>query len=99
VIGKIALGGLIVSATACAAVPPDVEDVPVHGAGQCDATKARMLAGKPATSELGSEALRLTGARSLRWIPLGSAVTMDYREDRLNIELDGRNRITAVRCG
>jgi hypothetical protein len=76
-----------------------VEEVPVHGPGRCDAAGAKSLIGRAASAGLGAEALRLTGATALRWIAPGSAVTMDYREDRLNIELDGSNRVTAIRCG
>lgn len=87
----------------CAPVPPsDVDQpVPVHGETGfvCNAASVQSLVGRQATSELGADALRLSGARSIRWIPPGSAVTMDYREDRLNIELDGRNRATRLRCG
>ena len=88
----------------CAAVPPEQapaeEKIFEHGGGRrCDASRARGLVGRSATRELGEEALRLTGAGALRWIPPGAVVTMDYREDRLNIELDGRNKVTKVRCG
>jgi hypothetical protein len=98
-IKRIAVGVLVMSASACAAVPSDMEEVPVHGAGKCDALKAQSLIGRQASSALGAEALRRTGATALRWIPIGSAVTMDYREDRLNIELNRNNRVSAVRCG
>ncbi len=98
-IGRIGLGGLIMFATACAAVPPEAEEVPVHGGGNCDATRAKSLIGQQASGALGAEALRRTGATALRWIPIGTAVTMDYREDRLNIELNRNNRVTALRCG
>jgi len=98
-IKQIAVGGLIMSASACAAVPPDVDEVPVHGAGKCDAAGAQSLVGQQASSALGADALRRTGATGLRWIPPDVAVTTDYREDRLNIELDRSNRVTAVRCG
>jgi hypothetical protein len=99
VIGRTALGGLLLSASACAAVAPGAEEVPVHGAGKCDATRAQALTGQQASSALGAEALKMTGATRLRWIPIGTAVTMDYREDRLNIELNRNNRVTAIRCG
>ena len=69
------------------------------GAGECDASKASALVGREATSELGAEALRRTGAAMLRWLPPGAFVTMDYRRDRLNIELDARNRVTGFKCG
>ena len=43
--------------------------------------------------------MRLTGAGILRWMRPGDIVTMEFREDRLNLELDGNNRVTAIRCG
>lgn len=87
-------------AVACAAVPPDEEqNVPVHGSGACQADAARSLVGRQASGDLGAEAMRLSGARALRWIRPGDVMTMDYREDRLNVELDSTNRVQAVRCG
>jgi hypothetical protein len=85
-----------------APAPGGGEQVPVHGGGTgyiCDAGKAGSLTGQPATSEVGSRALSMTGARTVRWIRPGAIVTMDYREDRLNIELDARNRVTRLSCG
>lgn len=96
------LTGALLMMAGCAAVPPeDVEDVPVHGetGRTCNAEPAQGLIGRVATQELGGEAMRLSGAGALRWIPKDGMVTMDYREDRLNIELDGENRVTKIRCG
>jgi len=85
---------------ACAAAPADpLEGIPEAGAGKCDAARAQALIGRTATTELGGEALRLTGAKALRWIQPGTMVTMDFRTDRLNIELDAQNRVTKIRCG
>ena len=96
--------GAVFLTGACAAVPPPPEpnqEVPVHGeTGQvCDASKAAKLIGRQATAELGAEAIRLSGAGRMRWLRPGDMVTMDFREDRLNIELDPNNRVKAVRCG
>ena len=98
---KATLAGLLLTTVACAPVPPAEEQVPVHGGtGRlCDASRAQSLLGRQATGDLGAEALRLSGAGTLRWIPPGAMVTMDYREDRLNIELDAQNRVTRIRCG
>ncbi|MDP8993876.1 MAG: I78 family peptidase inhibitor, partial [Pseudomonadota bacterium] len=70
----------------CTTMAPE-EDVPVHGdtGYRCDAARVADLVGRPATAELGAEALRRSGARSLRWIRPGDVVTMEYRPDRLNI--------------
>jgi hypothetical protein len=78
------------------------EVVPEHGDSpgfRCEAGKAQTLVGQAASGELGARALELTGAQAIRWIQPGQMVTMDYRTDRLNIELDARNRVTAIRCG
>lgn len=82
-----------------AGAPVPDEAVPVRGEGDCDAAPAQGLIGRAATPELGQEALRLTRARTLRWIQPGGVVTMDYRTDRLNVELDAGNRVTGMRCG
>lgn len=95
-------GGLLTMTMACATVPPGEEPPPeeVGGSGhRCDESGLGDLVGRPATGELGAEALRRSGARALRWIRPGDAVTMDYRPDRLNIHLDGENRVDQFRCG
>ena len=79
-------------AAACVAVPDE-------SVGACRAEGLDDLVGRQATTELGAEAIRRSGARSLRWIQPGDVVTMDYREDRLNIHLDGRNRVDRLICG
>lgn len=67
--------------------------------GECDAGAAQRLIGGEVASGLGAEALRLSGARTLRWIGPNQAVTMDFRPDRVNVEYDERRRVTAIRCG
>jgi hypothetical protein len=99
---------LLALATGCAAAPPaDSNAVPAAegapapaeaGAG-CDAVPARAVVGRQRGGAVGAEARRLSGAASLRWIEPDSMVTMDYRADRLNIEVDAKGKVTAVRCG
>lgn len=43
--------------------------------------------------------MKKTGSKALRWIPPRSAVTMDFRSDRLNIAYDDDMIITMVNCG
>lgn len=86
---------------ACAQTPP-IDDTPVMGGGsgfKCDASMLGDLIGKPASQDLGTDALKRSGSRNLRWIQPNTAVTMDYREDRLNIRLDGQNVVTGSNCG
>ena len=90
---------IIAITAACAQVPPADAEPPVQGAGSCDAAKARKLVGRTPTRAVKAEALRLSGARSLRKIPKDGVVTMDYREDRLNLWLDGSGKIDRISCG
>lgn len=74
--------------------------IPERGTGKgCDAGKAQGLIGRAASDALGAEAMRLSGAGVLRWIPPGAMVTMDYRSDRLNIHLGAKNEILTIACG
>lgn len=83
---------------ACAQMPP-VDETPVMGAGQCDASKLGDLIGKTATSAVVADAQQRSMSRTVRVIKPGMAVTMDYRTDRLNIDVTDRNVVAATRCG
>lgn len=93
--------GLILAMLATACAPSSVPETmpPEAGAGPCNAEAAVDLTGELASQERAAEAMRLTGAREFRWIPLDSAVTMDYRPARLNVELDQNNVMRTFRCG
>ena len=81
------------------AAPP--ESYPVRGdtGHVCNAGKAKRLVGRKRSPAAEAEALRLTGAGTVRWIPMGAMVTMDYRPDRLNLRLDRKGRILSANCG
>jgi hypothetical protein len=103
-IGRLVAGGLMMITIGCAPAPPageEAESYPVQGSSGrlCDAAKAQSLVGRARSATLGAEALRLSGAGTLRWLRPGEIVTMEYREDRLNIELDAKGRVKAIRCG
>ena len=90
---------IFAATAACAQVPPADAETPAQGAGTCDAAKARKLIGRTPTKAVRAEALRLSGARALRKIPKDGVVTMDYREDRLNLYLNGAGKIERISCG
>jgi hypothetical protein len=78
----------------CATAPP------VEAEGRkCDAAKAQKLIGRVQSEKVAAEGLRLTGAKALRWIAPGTAVTMDYREDRLNLRVDAAGKVVKADCG
>lgn len=79
------------------ATPP--EDLPAMPQGTCNADPAQSLLGTRATAEAGTQLLKLTGARTLRWVPPRSAVTMDYRADRLTVSYDDAYTLVRISCG
>jgi len=84
---------LALSLSACATTPTE----PAPAA--CRAEAGTVLVGRAAGSEIGAEALSLTGAARLRWIRPGDAVTMDYSPGRLNIHLDADGKVERLACG
>ena len=86
---------LAASCTTMAAEEPNSGEI----SGSCRAEGLESFVGQPATTENGSEILIRSGAKKLRWIPHGAAVTMDYSPDRVNVKLDQQNRIEEITCG
>jgi hypothetical protein len=93
----------------CESMPMPPEGVQMNAAqaacasGQtlrmCVADGLTGLTGKTRSEAVASEALRRSGARNIRWISPGMAVTMDFRSDRLNLELDAQGKIVRAHCG
>lgn len=84
-----------------APVPPPSASVspPMAGAMKCDDSKGQTAVGQTATQAVVDKIIADTGSRNARVIKPGQAVTMDYREDRVNINVDAKNVITSVKCG
>jgi hypothetical protein len=90
--------------TGCAPATPPAEgnQMPQEQAsegGRCDAAKAQSLVGQPESAAIAEQARQQSGARTVRWLRPGQIVTMEYRDDRLNLELDSQGKIIAIRCG
>ncbi|MCZ4259302.1 I78 family peptidase inhibitor [Limimaricola sp. G21655-S1] len=82
---------------ACAAYPPAPEPVPSPPAaepGACGAAERQRLVGAPVTA---LERELILGP--VRIIRPGDVVTMDFRPDRINFEIDALERIARVYCG
>lgn len=75
--------------------PPSMEETPMT----CQADKGQWAMGQLADEALVTKVQADTTSDRLRVIKPGMAVTMDYREDRLNLEVDADNRVISVRCG
>lgn len=66
---------------------------------QCNADAVQKVIGQAFTDALGEAARQESGSRSLRVMRPGQAMTMDYRIDRLNLELDAGDKVVSARCG
>ena len=91
----IAAAALIATA-ACATTDDAAAPEPSYS---CNADAVQDLIGRAPSSEIGADALARSNSRTLRWIRPGDAVTMDYRQDRLNISMGADGRIERINCG
>lgn len=86
--------------SACATAGTEAgEASPPALAGECVAEPGQAFVGQKATGSVGTSLLEATGARTLRWVPPRTAVTMDFRADRLTVSYDDDMVIDRVSCG
>jgi hypothetical protein len=87
----------LLALAACASQPEAGE--PTVGAGTCNAEPAQSYLGKPASDANLQAAFKASGARTMRSLKPGQPMTMDYREDRVNILQDASGNIERISCG
>jgi hypothetical protein len=79
--------------------PPAPTPPPVAEAeAGCGAGKVAGFIGRKATEDVITAIRETSGAATLRVLEPDMAVTMDYRADRLNVDLDENGVIKALRC-
>ncbi len=66
---------------------------------ECDAGDVQQFVGQRASSEIGDDILDESGAKTLRWAPPRSAMTMDFRPDRVTVVYDDNYAIEMITCG
>jgi hypothetical protein len=84
--------------TACM-VTPGGQPGTGEPAMQCRDDRLNGFIGQTYTEDLGRRMLSAAGARTIRVVPKGGVVTMDFRGDRLTVQLDEANRVETARCG
>jgi hypothetical protein len=87
----------------CAKVapPPAADPTPIHGVTPghtCSSSNLQQFVGQVRSADLESRMLQVTGAATVRWVPQGTAVTMDFRFDRLTVFLDAQNKVERLSC-
>jgi hypothetical protein len=103
---RIALGGILATGLSGCVVnigdeaPDRAEAVPPPPVPMvCNAAPAQYHVGHDATQSMGEAILKDAGARTLRWGPPNAAWTMDYRQDRVNVQYDENMKIVKITCG
>lgn len=86
---------------ACASMdaPAEPGRTPPPTEAACNADAVQSLVGQTATPDLGAQLLKGSGATTLRWVPPRTAVTMDFRPDRLTVSYDDALKIDRISCG
>ena len=93
----------LLALSACATTSPPIDDSGEPRTNpdmqMCDDTGMDSHIGHTASAQMGAAMLAQSGARQLRWVPPRTAVTMDYRADRLTVSYDDDMVIDRVSCG
>ena len=67
---------------ACSTVPAEGSE---PAGGNCRAEGLERFVGQAGPAEIGAAILRESGATTLRWVPHGSMVTMDFSAQRVTV--------------
>ena len=91
----------VLALAGCAARTPPVfvADQDPVGGGLCRSDGLEQFHGRVASVELGRELQRVSGARLIRWVLPGMAVTMDFSPHRLTVQLGVGNVVERASCG
>lgn len=100
----LATAAVLLSLSACMSAPPPVAPPPMGGPMPpqqltCNPEAARAAIGKLATPQVVEQARIDAGAGIARVLRPGQVVTMEFRADRLNVDVNERDAITGLRCG
>jgi alkylated DNA nucleotide flippase Atl1 len=91
---------ILIAMTACAADRPQrisIDQIPAGAV--CDDRALGSFIGQPASAEIATKLMGFSRSHTLRWVPVGGMVTMDYSPQRLTVQLDQQNRIASLKCG
>lgn len=83
--------------SACASVA--AQETPVTSAGECSNEGLDRFVGQQRSAQLEADLREASGAKVVQFIGPDEMVTMEYRPDRLRVQLDASGRVQSARCG
>ncbi|WP_460415755.1 I78 family peptidase inhibitor [Pseudomonas sp. microsymbiont 2] len=72
---------------------------PAGNDGRCEASGADFTIGKPASPALLEQARKASGSQMARILTPHDVITLEYRSERLNLNVDDKGVVTRVNCG
>ncbi|QXH45054.1 hypothetical protein KSS93_19495 [Pseudomonas xanthosomatis] len=72
---------------------------PAYNDGRCEASGADFTIGKQATPELLEQARKASGSQMGRILKPTDVITLEYRSERLNLNVDDHGVVSRVNCG
>jgi len=90
---------MLAGCTSAASLLPAEAGPTVKGDGRCDAAPLAWAVGQKADEQVMKKVWQQSGAGLIRPMAPGQVVTMDFRQDRINVHLDADNTITHLDCG
>lgn len=87
------------SSTTHDAAPAPAPAPVADAAHECRPEALEAFTGKTADEATIKKLVADSGARNARVVKPGMAVTMDFRQDRVTVQVDGQNRIERASCG
>ncbi|MCO7518392.1 MULTISPECIES: I78 family peptidase inhibitor [unclassified Pseudomonas] len=72
---------------------------PADNHGRCEASGADFTIGKPASPALLEQARKASGSQMARILTPHDVITLEYRSERLNLNVDDKGVVTRVNCG
>lgn len=73
--------------------------VAANNDGRCEASGADFTLGKQATPELLEQARKASGSQMGRILKPTDVITLEYRSERLNLNVDEKGVVSRVNCG
>ncbi|MNE68442.1 Peptidase inhibitor I78 family protein [compost metagenome] len=67
--------------------------------GRCEASGADFAIGKQGSADLLEQARKASGSQMARILKPHDVVTLEYRSERLNLNVDEQGVVTRVNCG
>ncbi|MFJ3073712.1 MULTISPECIES: I78 family peptidase inhibitor [unclassified Pseudomonas] len=72
---------------------------PAGNDGRCEASGADFAIGKQGSAELLEQARKASGSQMARILKPHDVVTLEYRSERLNLNVNEQGVVTRVNCG